>query len=175
MEKYYARQNLTVTGELSHIRGNEKPHFSITGEIPRVAYGCLHDEILLADPSLKDFIDLHLSDIDGIPMYALDNGWYWLLLSLGYEFWDYSAGYWSNFSPDVCLQNFCKHCRIPEYEGLEIQNRVIRKIALTPGINEGLTAGKNEWIDICRFFLPRWKREAEDLIKKYGLTVINHG
>lgn len=41
--------------------------------------GMVHDHILQAFPWLRQLVDLHLADArTGAPMYALDNGWYWL-------------------------------------------------------------------------------------------------
>lgn len=41
--------------------------------------GMVHDRILQAFPWLRQLVDLHLTDArTGAPMYALDNGWYWL-------------------------------------------------------------------------------------------------
>lgn len=41
--------------------------------------GMVHDRILQAFPWLRQLIDFHLADArTGAPMYALDNGWYWL-------------------------------------------------------------------------------------------------
>lgn len=40
--------------------------------------GCCHDIILEVRPDLKMFIDLHLADVDGMPMHTAANGYYHL-------------------------------------------------------------------------------------------------
>ena len=59
--------------------------WSITGDIYRrkrngsyedYRGGCIHDDILKHFPGFKKFVDLHLSDCHGAPMYAVENGYY---------------------------------------------------------------------------------------------------
>jgi hypothetical protein len=71
-----------------HIRLNDECNnghadFAITGsgydKKSRSSYGgCCHDEILKVRPDLKIFVDLHLSTADGVPMYAIENGYFHL-------------------------------------------------------------------------------------------------
>lgn len=67
---------------------NGQNDFAITADIyekgkPRadryhISGGCCHDEILKARPDLKIFVDLHLCDVNGAPMYTAANGFYHL-------------------------------------------------------------------------------------------------
>lgn len=77
--------NLTmrVVGGLNYLRGNSAPYFSLTADIHRKGQpnqcqsgGCQHDLILKHFPKFADLAALHLSDINGVPSYAEDNGWY---------------------------------------------------------------------------------------------------
>lgn len=71
-----------VHGGLHYIKGNHAPYFTLTYDLydkrgEMIAGGAGHDEILKYYPEFQDIADLHLSDIDGIPMHAVENGWYW--------------------------------------------------------------------------------------------------
>lgn len=67
---------ISVTGEVYHERQDNDGYFF---DNEPDDCGMVHDRILQAFPWLRQLIDLHLSDArTGAPMYALDNGWYWL-------------------------------------------------------------------------------------------------
>lgn len=86
--------NVTKGGKdvIIKIRLNDECHnghqnFSITGEVyptgkrgdrNLISAGCCHDEILKARPDLKLFVDLHFATAKGVPMCAIENGFYFL-------------------------------------------------------------------------------------------------
>ena len=67
---------------------NGHEDFSITADFwklkkPRtdknwIMGGCCHEEILKLRPDLKIFVDIHLNDFRGYPMYYIENGFYHL-------------------------------------------------------------------------------------------------
>jgi len=64
--------------------------------------GCCHDEIIASKPYLKIFVNLHLCDYAGIPMYAVENGFYHL-----------QNGFNRTKPEDVNFKNeFCSYYRI---------------------------------------------------------------
>lgn len=86
------RELLEVDVVLRDIKGNPAPYFSVTGATYKtnrqgerdkrhhdcLTAGCIHATILEAFPELSDVVALHLADVDGVPSYAAENGWYWV-------------------------------------------------------------------------------------------------
>jgi len=97
----------TVHGEPMHIHirlsdpcNNGHNDWAITADIWRKGSnilsdrnidrcGCCHEDILSKMPSLKIFVDLHLSNESGAPMYAIENGFYHMRNSSLEVFADY--------------------------------------------------------------------------------------
>ena len=75
MLKYYwlmiAKNNIcdwSITADIYEQRKN--------GRFVWCAGGCCHEEILKRFPQFKMFVDLHLSNHYGAPMYPVENGFY---------------------------------------------------------------------------------------------------
>ena len=160
---------LHIKKELTKI-GNQLPYFSITAEERTstgkvTAFGCMHEEILAAHPEYADFVALHLSDINGVPMHAVENGWYWLVSSIPGAMQEK----WFSEEQEQSVDFFCKHCRIGFGDSLTIAMLVNNVYTFT----ESREAAKATWVGICESMKPRWKEEADAVIKKYNLKVSN--
>lgn len=118
-----------------------------------IAGGCCHDEIIAARPDLKMFVDLHLSDCEGVPMYAVENGFYHL-----------RNGF--NNTPatsDTFRAEFCEYYRITP-EQFDVLNQCETQIQYALKIQElGI--------------LNQWKAQADEAIAKLealtGETFVN--
>lgn len=164
------RVSLVVKFGLHHIRGNSAPHFSITAdgyENGRESFGgCCHDIIAERFPELRDVIALHLSDMDGAPMHASSNGFYWLagIVDMGQKYHGGSGDYGK--SPMECARILAEHARISEADAIKLAGQ-INKTRKASGI-ESARHEFNEWTDAQR---PRWKKEAAAVIQKYQLGI----
>lgn len=82
------KANCVISIRLNDECKNGHEDFAITAdfwklESPRtdrnwIMGGCCHEEILKFRPDLKIFVDLHLNDFRGYPMYYIENGFYHL-------------------------------------------------------------------------------------------------
>jgi hypothetical protein len=202
---------LKVDAKLSHLKGNEKPYFSITGEVwaaSKEGYargrdciigGCIHDVILEHYPELSDIVALHLSDINGAPMYPVENGFYWFGGCPEYQAYN--------------QKTFAEYVRISEAEAEALKKRIGSKISFRfvafahsmrffsllskylvdflrqassvvqdfefylerkakTADRKALNTQKKlftAWIESQR---PIWKAEADACIKKHGLEIV---
>lgn len=127
---------------------NGHQDFSITANIfkhgePKterncIGGGCCHVDILKIAPEFKQFVNLHLCDKDGIPMYASANGYYHI--TVGFD------------NTTDQKEKFCEYYRVTP-----LQYEILRQ---TSSADEyGFTLVKLGIVD-------RWKIEAKEAIKE---------
>lgn len=75
---------------------------------------CLHDKILEVMPEAAPFVALHLAKLDGVPMHAVENGFYWLAKVAGIQ-----QPYEPEQDEKTCLQYLAKHLRVSEEKAAE--------------------------------------------------------
>jgi hypothetical protein len=180
-----------VQGGLHYLKGNKAPYFSLTYERHRKGFpkhcwsgGAGHDLILKLFPRFADLAKLHLSDIDGEPMHALENGFYNLAGALGGLGQPYHVGNSKRHFPKAevdpakpwattdyreptrseAMQIFADHLRVSLEEAREIAKRCA-PLGIPP---EEIKQRLSSVVDELR---PRWKAEAEACISNHGLKV----
>ena len=157
---------LTIYAGLHYIRGNPAPHFSLTAEAKEHGCGMQHDLILEHCPDLAPLADLHLYDINGVPMHAVENGWYWL---------EGAAGGWGSrfhgatdpgVEPEKCLRILAQHLRISNREAqnlLSITDRTVQR--------DGLITAKLGFARYVELLKPHWRAEADVAIEHFNLQI----
>lgn len=158
----------TVYGGLHYIKGNSAPYFSITTE-----NGAAHDTILATFPEFADLVALHLSDIDGVPSHAAENGFYHLggctEFRPGHLFHNADrAPYGPNFKHAADL------LRITEDEARKLQSDTFGdSYSESAGFlsKTAEAAAKARLAAWCETQKPRWKAEAEAAIAHHNLRV----
>ena len=157
---------LAIYAGLHYIRGNPTPYFSLTAESNKYGYGMLHDLILEHCPELAPLADLHLSDINGVPMHAVENGWYWL---------EGAAGGWGprfhgasdpGVEPEKCLRILAQHLRISNSEAQNLLKETSHSVE-----RNGLTAATQEFARYTERLKPHWKAEADEAIERFDLRI----
>jgi len=164
-------RRITVKAEIPHLKGNPLPYFSITAAIyagGRVdACGCLHDEILAQWPDLAPLVALHLSDINGVPLHAEANGWYWLAGAAGglqQQF--HGSNDSARHTPEQCVDILCGHLRIAREDAALLIARVKSRAAAM-----GMSSARSWFNAYVAGQARRWKAEAEKAIADFGLEV----
>ena len=165
---------IRVYGGLHYIKGNSAPHFSITswvGGDRNGRGGANHEEILDLFPEFAPLVALHLSDIDGVPMHAAGNAIYWAAGVLGGDLplgQRYHGSNGSSAKGDAeCLKILAKHLRIKEFEAEQFVATaalIYRRFSDVGRVKE-FVAG---YVEGCK---PRWKAEADAVIKQFNLVV----
>ena len=100
-----------------------------------------HEIISAAFPHLRDIIALHMSNIDGVPMHAIENGWYFFT----------NAAY---VPPEQQWRS-----------GIERAEAYLRAPA---GYFDDVR-NKDEFVARIDELRPVWKAEADAAIKRHGL------
>ena len=165
-----------VEGGLHYLAGNTAPYFTLTYTQHRAGHpnqcysgGAGHDVILRYFPRFADLAALHLSSIDGVPMYAEANGWYWLAGALGGADEQYHGGNnGQKLTEADCLDLFAKLCRVTTDEAAAIRDAARDEHDHNP---DGWAAARALWCRIMEGMRPRWKAEAEAAIAAHGLRI----
>ena len=151
------KHRLTVRAELHQLGMNQKPYFSITGDLHYraknnrwvlISCGAIHEVIAKWMPELKPLLLVHLADANGVPMHAYDN-----------------AGYWAGQTKyqQLDLVTLAKHLRVDQQEAFEM----IEYIEMYWGELDAITTPAMAWQDAIENygFLIRWQKEADEARK----------
>ena len=98
--------------------------------------GANHSLMIKIMPELKKYIDLHLADENGVPMHAVENGYYYLENPHTYN-----------------TEVVANHFRINEHEAKKLQDDVKNKKMSKDDLSK--------WVDSQK---SRWAKEAKDCI-----------
>lgn len=148
--------DFTVLYGLRYTIGNRGSYFTITASNP-----CQErlnpEEIAAARPDLKQFTALHGSNYRGVPLHAIENGFYWLLGAAGRE---------DLFTKTSCLDYLARHLRLSHEDANNIVNQA-RCLWLYDNLSDREV--KTWFARIVRSQCPRWKQEADKAIKFLSL------
>ncbi|CAB4126657.1 hypothetical protein UFOVP75_21 [uncultured Caudovirales phage] len=143
----------------------DRNYFSVTVNGKEFG-GCAHDLVRYFVPDLAPIIDLHLADLEGAPMYAVDNACYWLG-GIERELKAYSHA--PNEDAAKCRQILGLHLRIEDHEIGELCDRLLvvtrdvrallaHHMASRSAVYTAIHDAMAQEIEAMR---PRWKQEAE--------------
>lgn len=145
------RVKMEIRGGPAGNRAGLTPAFAVTGEFRSKEWkfreaesvGAIHGILLRAFPWAAPIIKLHLSDEEGVPLHAIDNGWYWV----GGTRWNKDeVGSPPNAS------NLAKHLRISQDDAQKLIDAVL-----------GHRMTKDMFATYVDTQRPRWKQEAHEV------------
>ena len=149
------RYTMSVKAGLCKI-GEQRPYFTITFDDSEGSGGAGHEQILEHFPEFADIVAMHLSDEEGTPLHAVENGWYWLKQA--------------NAGEAKAFEYFKSTLRQNEGVARAIVswgNALIEKFG-EPHAKQRFAG----WCDIQR---ATWREEARVCIEKYKLEVFTTG
>lgn len=160
MKKTLVSRKAVVEGRRALVAAKistENGYFSVTGNAhynfrrdlsPSIG-GCIHEILLKIWPkSLKNLIPLHLSDLNGVPMYAVENGFYWIAGACGGLGEKYHGANDGRHTPDDCYLIAKNHFRANDAD-------------ISALMEEARKRGKAAVEEYVSRQLPRWKMEAQ--------------
>lgn len=161
----------TAYGGLHYIKGNSLPYFSLTfsqrvvGRRDTESGGCDPALVLGLWPELADLAVLHLSDLNGVPLHAEANSWYYLAGVLGGLGDSFHGGNGS------CAKT-AEQCWTAWSDHLRVTSLLRPPQALVGAAQAGQPAALFAWHkDFVQAQKPRWKAEADACIAKHSLEV----
>ena len=130
----------SLTGAISNITKNKK----FDGRV-KSRHGAIGNQLVMSFPDNAEYIllnQIHLSDLDGVPMYAEENGLYYIL----------------NCS-ETAVRN---HFRLVDDNTLHM---------LIESVKTAKTEEEQKKIvhNFCEDMKPEWKYQAQHVIRKYNL------
>lgn len=138
---------IIVTGEVYYERQDNDGYFF---DSEPDESGMVHDHILQAFPWLRPLIDLHLVDVrTGEPMYALDNGWYWL----------------REQEPDRITRHTITD---------KSRRRAAQYLRTTPHMLEGIKTREDLARLIETKLAPAWEKQVDSTLALYDLSPYTH-
>ena len=130
----------SLTGSISRITKNKK----FDGRV-KSSHGAMGNQLVMSFPDNAEYIllnQIHLSDLDGVPMYAEENGLYYIL----------------NCS-ETAVKN---HFRLVDDNTLHM---------LIESVKSAKTEEEQKKIvhNFCEDMKPEWKYQAQHVISQYNL------
>lgn len=173
------RCKLRVFGGLNYLRGNSRPHFSITGELFRngrlESCGCLHEDIEARFPGrFTDLIRIHLSEDNGVPMHAAANGLFWLAGTVPHGYGEaFHGGNGSGKkTPEECMAIALDHFRVKAEDIAPL----IHQLGLAyESLREKPKALRLDLRKLCEAFCDNrreiWEAEAKAAVASHRLVI----